>query len=127
VELADDVAPGILDAGFRPLVVQNRRARTHRFFGIENCRKDLVVDADFAAAFLGRGFTVGNHGGDALAGKTRNPVQKNGVVGIDAFVLVPGGRIEFCRYIFIRQNCAHARNRQCVILADRFDPSMRVR
>ncbi len=118
---------GIVDARLRSFVVNDRGARLHRCLRIENGGKDLVVDDQPVAARLGRGFAIGHHGGDALTDKTHNPVQYRGVVGIDALVLVPGGRVKLCRRVFISQDRAHARNRQCAVLADRFDPRMRMR
>ena len=111
VNLADDVALRVVDARLRPLVVKDRRARTHCRVGIENGSKYFVVDDELTAARLGRGFAVGNYRGNALADKADHAVQKHGVVRIDAFVLVPRGRVEFCGRILVSQNRADARHR----------------
>ena len=63
-------------------VVDDRRARRHRRLGIEHGGKHLVVDDEAPAAFLRRGLAVGDHRGDALAGKADDVVEDDRVVGI---------------------------------------------
>ena len=127
MDLTDNVALRIVDAGFRSLVVNDRGARPHGVFGIENGGQHLVLDRELAAAFLGGGFVVGNHAGDALADEAHDPVQHRGIVGIDDGVLVPGGRVKLCRCILVAQNRAHARNGESFVGADRCDARMCVR
>ncbi len=90
VDLAGDVALRIVDARFRSLVVNDRRARLHRRLRIEHGGKDFVVHDQPVAARFGGGLALGHHRGDALADETHDPVQHRGVVGIDAWVLMAG-------------------------------------
>ena len=127
VDLAGDVTPRIMDAALRSFVVNDRGARPHRLFGIENGWQFLVFDRELAATLFGGGLAVGDHAGEALADEAHHPVQQRGVVRIDDRVLVPGGRIELRRSVFVGQDRAHARNGQSFVGADRCDARMRVR
>ena len=72
-------------------VVDHRRARRHRRLGIEHGGKHLVVDDEAPAAFLRRAFAVGDHRGDALAGKTDDVVEDHRIRGIVLVALVARG------------------------------------
>ena len=91
VDLGEDIARGIEDARLRPVVVDDRRARRHRLFGIEHRREHLVVHHEATAAFLRGGFAVGDDCGDPLAGTAHDVVEDDGVVGIVMVVLVTRG------------------------------------
>ena len=45
VDLGHDIAPRVVDARLRPLVVEDRCAGLHRGFRIEHRRKQVVIDA----------------------------------------------------------------------------------
>ena len=127
VDLGHDIAPRVVDAGFRPLVVEDRRAGLHRGFWIEYGRKQVVIDLELAATGFGGCLAFGNHRSDALADEADDVIQNGGVIGIAAFILVSRARIEFSRRVFPGQNGAHARHRQCGVFADRFDARMGMR
>ena len=95
VDPGDDVALRIENAGFRALVVQDRRVRPHRLFGIEDRGQQIVFDAQPAAPLLRRRLAFGHHRGDALADKANHVVEHAGVVGIVVADLVPAGREQF--------------------------------
>ena len=96
VQLEEDVLLGMHRARELALIVQLRRARAHRFFGIEDGRQDLVLDFELAAAFLGRGLGIGDDGGDALPDEARDVIEHVRVVGIDAIVFVDRRRVAAC-------------------------------
>ena len=77
----DDVARRVGDAMLRRLVgVDHGRARRDRLRGIDHGGQDLVFDLEPAAAFLGRGFGLGDDGGDLLADEADDVVEHAGVV-----------------------------------------------
>jgi hypothetical protein len=126
VDRAGNVALGIVNPGFRSLVVNDRGARLHRIFRIEDGRQEVVVDGKLAAAFLCGRLAVGNDCGDALADEAHNPVEHRGVVRIDDRIFVPGARIEVRRRVFVSQNRPHAGNGQRLAPADRSDAGVGV-
>ena len=127
VDLGHDISLWVVDAGLRPLVVEDRRARLHRGFRIEHRRKQFVIDLELAATGFGGCLAFGDHRSDPLADEAHDVIQHGGVIGVAAFILVSRARIELSRRVFPGQNGTHARHRQCGVFADRFDPRMGMR
>ena len=113
VDLGHDISLWVVDAGLRPLVVEDRRAGLHRGFRIEHRRKQFVIDLELAATGFGGCLAFGNHRSDPLADEADDVIQHGGVIGIAAFILVSRARIELSWRVFPGQNGTHARHRQC--------------
>ena len=93
LDLDEDILARALNTRVCMLVVQHRRARLHRLLGIENRGENFVIDFDEPAGRFGDAFGVGDNGSHSLADKTRDLVQNERVVGIDAVIVVQGGRV----------------------------------
>ena len=81
-DLSDEIALRVIDAAFRPLVVQKRRVGAHRLLGVEHRRQHLVVHLEPPATLFGGGFAVGDHGSHPLADEANHIVEHAGVVRI---------------------------------------------
>ena len=127
VELGDDIAGGVLDARFRTLVVNHRRARCHRLLGVEHRGQHLVIDHEPPAAFLRGGLAVGDDGGDPLADEAHDIVENDGVGGIVLVALVACGGEPSHRRVFPGDDRDDSLDRERVLLADRQDAGMGVR
>src|ERR1700683_545381 len=80
MDLCNDVAPRIIDAGLRTFVVDDWCAGPHGLFGIEDGRKHFVVDLQGAAACLGSAFALANDDCHALANKAYDAVEYGRIV-----------------------------------------------
>ena len=101
VHLGGDVA-GPVDhpGGGRVLVrVDLRRVRLPGLLGIDDRGQDVVVDDDCAAARLGGGHRLGDHGGHPLPDEPDDGVEDPGVVDVVEPVLVPAGGEEHVRRV----------------------------
>ncbi len=127
MDFADDVAPRSADARFRPLVVKDRCARSHRLVRVEDRREFLVIDDKLAAAGLGRGLALRHHRRDTLADETNHPVQQGGVVRVGSLVFMSSARIKFFRRVFESQDGMHAGHGERSIFVNRPDSRVRVR
>ena len=115
------------DTRIAALVVQHRSPRLHRFFGVENGRKNLVLDFETAATFFGGGFSFGDDGDETLADETRDVVEHVRIVGVDAIVFVNRRRIEPARNVLPGKYRNDAGNGQRFGAVDRKDFRVRVR
>ncbi len=127
VDLGEDVARGIVDARLPPDVVDHRRAGRHRRLGIEYGGQHLVVDDEAPAAFLRRGFAVGDHRSDALAGKADHVVEDDGIVGVVAVELVPRRGEAARRRVLPGEHGDDPGHGERLLVADRQDAGMGVR
>ena len=127
VQLGDDVALWIGDAGGRRLVVQQRRARAHRLLGVEDGGQDFVGHSDEAAGGLRRRLALRHHRRDALADATDDGIEHERVVGIVGVEFVPRGREMMGRRIVMRQHGDDAWGREGGARVDRGDAGGRMR
>ncbi len=77
---------------WRLIRVDRRRAGGDRLYRIDHRGQDFIVDLEAAAAFLGGGFGLRDHGRDLLPDESDHRVEHAGVVGIHPVLFVPRGR-----------------------------------
>ncbi|MGY4503057.1 hypothetical protein ACVWYH_007014 [Bradyrhizobium sp. GM24.11] len=110
-----------------PIGMNERSARRHRLFGIDQRRQDLVVDLQPSASLLGSAFTLGDHGCDLLADEAHDVIEDAGVLGVHPVLLVPCRREQHRGRILMRQDRVHAGYGHRRRSVDRDDPGMRMR
>ena len=117
-----DVALRVGDPLLRRLVAVNEgRARRDRLRRIDHRRQNIVVDLEAAAAFLGGGLGLRDHGGDLLSDEADDIVEHAGVVRVHPGLFVPRGGEQAVRRVFEGQHRMHAGNGQRRGLVDRDD------
>src|SRR3984957_4487678 len=83
VNLGHDVALRIANARRGGVLgMNNGSARQHSLLGIEDGRKNLVLNFDKGASGLCFSFAIGNYCGDALAGATPDAIENHHVVDV---------------------------------------------
>ena len=104
MHLRQDVALRVQDAGGNRLVVQHGRAGLPRLQRVAHGGPQLVGANAAAAAVVGGGLRVRQHGGDALTNEAQHRIQHAAVVGVIRCVFVPGGGEQRMRRILMRQH-----------------------
>ena len=123
----DDIARRVGDAMlWRLVAVKHGRAGRDRLRGIDHRRQDFVFDLQPAAAFLGGGLGLGDDGGDLLPDEADDIVEHAGVVRIHPVPLVPRGREQAIRRVFVCQHRVHAGDAERRALVDRDDLRVRM-
>ncbi len=128
VQLGHHVVPWPGDpAGHGVLVVHDGRAGCGGGFRVGHGGQHLVGHGEAAAALLGGGHGVGDHGGDALADVSNDVVEQPGVGGVVVDGFVQGGGVQPGWRVLVGEHQAHAGNPERLVGVDRQDAGVGVR
>ncbi len=127
VDVAGEVARGVLDARRVGLVVDHRRAPVHRVLHVEHGRQHLVLHLDAPQRLLGDGPRVGRDGGHAVADVPDLGVEQVGVVGRRLGKRLAGRGVRDARHVLVGQHRVHAGQRLGAAGVDPRDARMGMR
>ncbi len=127
LDLEKNIPPRLLDAGREFLVVQNRRARNHRFLRVEHRRQNFVIHLNETACLFRDALGFRRHRSHALADETGDVIENIGVVRINPIIVMQGRAVRTPRHVLPGKHPVNTGQGAGLLRADRDNVRMGVR